>query len=263
MITTHLEFMQLAQPWMEEVSKIIKTDIEKLELISLNELAKKTNKLILTESTIYSSLSEKFVLGKNEITAIENCSEELEIHTQKIKLGFLKLGVGVKLSPTSYCEEYELKDRVVVMGCGHDEEHHPHKDQYCIDINSKIKPDVVIDISSSGQMYYLPDQSFSKVILEAIPLTPFLNGKSENIFGHINRILVKGGRLEFNNMFANDPETDFGCPFVIVNGNVVDGKIDYKQYNEHLSAKFEKFGFKFPENFKMEQEYKTYVLVKQ
>lgn len=262
MITTHTQFMQLVKPWMEDVKEISKTEFEKLDEPSLMDVVNKTNLIIQTKRRIDIISTENVILGDNEIVAIENSYKVLVTHSQKLKLALLKAGIGgVNLTPTKYCELHELKDRVVVIGCGHNEEHHPHKDQYCIDSNFNCKPDVKIDITSDYEMSYLPDQSFSKVILENLPLTIFHNGNSDTIFRHINRILVKDGILEFNCMYARNSQ-DYNCPFVIVNGKMKGNTADWKEYNDHLANYFEKVGFKFPENFKMDVFNRTYVLLK-
>jgi hypothetical protein len=89
----------------------------------------------------------------------------------------------------------EYKGSRLILGCGHqdDTEHH-HSNEYCIDINPRMNPDIVGDCTDVDMWRNIPDQRFNTVQFEGFGLRP-----SRVVMREIHRILVPGGVAQIIN----------------------------------------------------------------
>lgn len=171
----------------------------------------------------------------------------------------------------TYIQNTPLIDRILTVACGHLQEPHEHKNEYCIDRNLDMKPDAPIGINSLS-MSYLPDGSMSKIKLERLPTTIFNSGNATTIFKQFYRILGQVGEIRFNNMFGLDCTSDFGNPFNLVvpyaemksitGKKITDCPEIIQKYNQKLSAFFATVGFQFAADFNMKTMPNDYTIYK-
>lgn len=204
-------------------------------------------------------------LPSNDQTKLifDNVNHSFKILThdlEAMQLNLLFKGRGVTSPVLSYVETYSLENRVLILGCGHREDHHLHEGTYCIDNNPTMNPDAIVDITTS-LMNYVPTGSFPKIVLESLPTPIFNNNKWEGVFSQLNRILEVSGKIKFNNMFGLDPKSDFGNMFNLVVSQdellAMNGKRITEcpelcaKYNEKLKNCFSKVGLRFSPDFDM------------
>lgn len=199
------------------------------------------------------------------------CLENLTHDLESMQLTLLFKGRGINCPIQSYMEKYPLANRVLILGCGHNPQHHTHDGAYCLDTNAKIMPDAKIDITSS-LMNYLPNGSFSKVILEELPTDIFDNNKWQNTFNQLHRILAENGIIEFNSMFGTfrdgDSNNMFNLAITEADLKSISGKkmkdcpeLSLK-YNNRLKSCFGSVEFYFSNDFDMNSIPQNYTVYK-
>lgn len=274
--------MTVFMEWTDEVNNIDKESIESLDLPNLKKIdvrIKKATKMHLQITETVNQLKRKnpTIFSKDEIQKwVIDKGNLLIAQKEKLELAFLKHHIGVFLPPKTYYDTHHLKDRIVVFGCGHRFIHHSykdiHKDSYCVDLISNNNPDVIINIENSKSMEFLSSDSFSKVILESLPIEIFNHGSATKIFKQMNRILIKDGLLEFNPLFSHDDKSDHGNPFIVqitpelsrqTYGRAFkEASVVCQKYHNQIIPLFKETGFKFQERISTFHIPNKYVLKK-
>jgi hypothetical protein len=180
-------------------------------------------------------------IGKNLDHSICILTNDLEA----MQLTLLFKGYEVNCPIQSYMEKYPLEKRVLILGCGHRQDPHLHEGAYCLDLDVNMRPDAKIDITTSV-MNYLPTGSFPKIILESLPSNIFDDNQWKGVFTQLHRILAEAGnKIEFNNMFDLDTESDFDNMF-----NLVISEEELNTLNEKRIKECPKYCFKYNKKLK-------------
>lgn len=245
---------------------------------------------------VYAAYAEHFPI-------LEEGNKIIKDQLDRIQLIQMRFGKEINCSINTYIVAVPLKDRRLIVGCGHTDWHvgydpdtlsdshsdmsskestplqlcdHSHIGEYCIDIRPEINPDALLDVSSRIQWRYLPSEKFNKVFLEYLPNYLFEHGGAEIIFGNANRVLIPGGVIEFPNYvgFVDEGEEDDADPFCVTLTKQEDESIQGKameqlspdllyRINKKVSDFLATVGFKFPTNFNMYEVFNIYTAVKE
>ncbi|NNM43233.1 MAG: hypothetical protein HKM07_02695 [Chlamydiae bacterium] len=289
----------------EEFSPLKLEEQEKLLSDAMSYMDKVKDLFLSLEKDALEAHSEKdvqrvYAAYAESIPILEEGNKIIKDQLDRIQLIQMRCGKGINCGINTYIGVVPLKDRQLIVGCGHTDWHvgydpdfpsdsdmsskentpmqsrdHSHMGEYCIDIRPEINPDALLDVSSPIQWKYLPSGKFNKVLLEYLPNYLFEEGGAKIIFGNANRVLAPGGVIEFPNYvgFVEEGEEEDAEPFYVALTQQEDQCLEGKamsqlspallyRINKKVSDFLATMGFEFPANFNMHEATNNYTAVK-